>query len=130
MSRGIDEEKSRKSRPDLVPALAIEAAGDAFAYGVAKHGIPNGRGTYRIAGTEQAETQTHVASFERHWLAWKRGEECDPESGLSHLAHAMAQLAIVVDLVRNPPNSCIGGGSYLDVLEREAALTTSGEGCP
>lgn len=31
----------------------------------------------------------------RHMAAWQRGEECDPESGLPHLAHAMCNLRML-----------------------------------
>lgn len=96
----INAEKARKPRPDLVPARAIMAAGRSMAYGAAKHGDC----TWRIAGTEQADVRTHVASFSRHWLAWLSGEQTDAESGLAHLDCAMAQLAIVVDLVEDPPS--------------------------
>lgn len=100
----IDAEKSAKPRPDLVPARAILAAGQAFAYGLSKHGGGlSGRGTFRDAGTEQAKVETHVASFSRHWFAYLSGELIDEQSGLPHLWCAMAQLAIVVDLTENPP---------------------------
>lgn len=99
----INAEKAMQpDRPDLVPVRAILAAGRAFAVGAAKHGTPNGRGTYRIAGTEQADPATHIASFERHWMKWRSGVLVDG-SGLSHLDHAMAQLAIIVDLIEDPP---------------------------
>ena len=32
------------------------------------------------------------ASLQRHLWAWWRGEDKDPESGLSHLAHATANV--------------------------------------
>jgi hypothetical protein len=100
----INNEKSLKPRPDLVPVRAIMAAARAFAYGANKHGLGNtGRGTYRDAGTDQAEIATHKASFLRHWLAYWSGELVDPESGLSHLDCMAAQLGIVIDLVEDPP---------------------------
>jgi hypothetical protein len=99
----INAEKHGKPRPDLVPPAAIMAAGRALGYGVHKHGGGRtGLGTYRDAGTEQAEVRTHVASFCRHWLAYLDGEHTDPESGLAHLDCAMAQLAIVVHLEGEP----------------------------
>lgn len=95
----VDREKSSKVRPDLVPARAILAAARAMTYGYAKHGGT----TYRQAGCRQASAESHTASFLRHWLAYSSGELIDPESGLSHLDHAIAQLAIVIDLTEDPP---------------------------
>lgn len=33
----------------------------------------------------------------RHLLAWQTGEDCDPESGLSHLSHAACNLAFLLE---------------------------------
>lgn len=100
----IDAEKALKSRPDLIPTRAILAGGRAFAYGANKHGLgQTGRGTYRDAGTEQAQVATHRASFLRHWCAYWAGELIDPESGLSHLDCMQAQLSIIIDLIEDPP---------------------------
>lgn len=35
-------------------------------------------------------------SLQRHLIAWQGGEEADPESGLSHLAHASANLRMLL----------------------------------
>ena len=100
----INAEKAALPRPGLVPPRAILAAGRAFAFGVAKHGLAkNGRGTYRVAGTEQAMVSTHFECLMRHLLLWQSGETHAPDSKLHHLDHAMAQLAIIVDLVEDPP---------------------------
>lgn len=101
----INAEKAAKPRLDLVPPRGIEAAGRALGYGAGKHGTPapGGWGTWRIAGTEQAQPLTHFACLLRHLMAWRRGEACDPESGLSHLDHAAAQLMILVDVVEDEP---------------------------
>lgn len=99
----IDQEKALKPRPDLVPGRAVLAAGRAMAYGHAKHGTPGGLGTYRTAGCAQSRARTHAAALERHWQAFKSGERMDPESGLAHLDHMAAQLAILIDLIEVPP---------------------------
>ncbi|MBK6920582.1 MAG: hypothetical protein IPH07_24490 [Deltaproteobacteria bacterium] len=98
----INAEKASKPRVDIVPPELMLAAGRGLGYGVQKHGQPpgaDGYGTWRIAGTEQAEPLTHYACLLRHLLLWRAGEKFDPESGLSHLDHAAAQLAILLDLV-------------------------------
>lgn len=102
----INAEKRRKPRLDIVPSELDFAAGRAFAYGADKHGVPDGNdgfGTWRTAGTEQAEPLVHYAGLLRHLKLWRSGERTDPESGLSHLDHAAAQLAMLLDLVVNPP---------------------------
>lgn len=147
----INAEKASRSRPDLVPTRSHMAGGRAFAVGVAKHGLgKTGRGTYRDAGTEQSEVETHRASFFRHWCAFWSGQSNDPDSGLSHLDHMVAQLAIIVDLVEDPPNlpdrrasgeGCDGSGSIPDpeggtpydcprIGCHPAAFGGSGVGCP
>lgn len=103
----INAEKATRSRVGLVPPRAVLAAGRALGYGASKHGTPapGDWGTWRIAGTEQAKPLTHYESLFRHLLAWRSGEERDAESGLSHLDHAAAQLAILVDVVEDPPSA-------------------------
>lgn len=53
-----------------------------------------GRANWRASGV-RASIYFDAAS--RHLNAWFEGEEQDPDSGLPHLAHALACLAIVVD---------------------------------
>lgn len=102
----INAEKHAKPRVDIVPPALTLAAGRALGYGAAKHGVPEGYdgfGTWRIAGTEQAEPLTHYACLMRHMLLWRAGEKVDPESKLSHLDHAAAQLSILLDILERPP---------------------------
>ena len=40
---------------------------------------------------------TYVSASMRHLNAWFEGEDLAPDSGLSHLAHALAGLAILID---------------------------------
>lgn len=53
-----------------------------------------GRSNFRAIGV-RASIYYDAAS--RHLNAWFEGEEVDPDSGLPHLAHALACLAIIVD---------------------------------
>lgn len=39
----------------------------------------------------------------RHLMAWNAGEDRDPESGLAHLAHAAANIMMMMELERNKP---------------------------
>lgn len=106
----INAEKNAKPRVDIVPPALMLAAGRALGYGADKHGVPEGYdgfGTWRIPGTQQAEVLTHYACLMRHLLLWRAGEIIDPiergGSGLPHLDHAAAQLAILLDLLERPP---------------------------
>lgn len=53
-----------------------------------------GRSNWREAGVRAS---IYVDATRRHLAAWFEGEDCDPDSGLPHLAHALACLAILVD---------------------------------
>lgn len=53
-----------------------------------------GRSNFRAIGVRAT---IYVAACKRHLNAWIEGEDCDPDSGLPHLAHALACLAILVD---------------------------------
>ena len=53
-----------------------------------------GRSNFRAIGIRAS---IYVDACQRHLKAWFEGEDCDPDSGLPHLAHALACLAILVD---------------------------------
>lgn len=81
-------------KPDLslIPRHAAEAIARALMYGEGKYGRNNylrGFKSYRL-----------VAAALRHIFAWQSGEETDPESGLSHLDHAIACLAMLIQTVK------------------------------
>lgn len=65
---------------ELLPAPALEAIAEVLAFGAKKYASWNwakGFAWSRLLGATM-----------RHLFAWARGEDRDPESGLSHLAHA------------------------------------------
>ena len=53
-----------------------------------------GRSNWREAGVRAS---IYYDALERHIGAWFEGEDFDPDSGMPHLSHALACLAIVVD---------------------------------
>ena len=53
-----------------------------------------GRTNWRVAGVRAS---IYVDALARHMGAWFEGEDNDPDSGLPHLSHALACLAILVD---------------------------------
>jgi hypothetical protein len=76
------------------------AMGRVLAYGLAKHGVC----TWRVAGTEQADPQTHYASALRHILEhFEDPNAVEEGSKFPVLDHALTQMAILADLVLDPP---------------------------
>lgn len=53
-----------------------------------------GRSNWRAS---PVRASIYVDACKRHLNAWFEGEDCAPDSGLPHLAHALACLAILVD---------------------------------
>ena len=68
-----------KPRLDLIPPEALIAVGEVFAYGAEKYGEWNWR-----KGMEHSRL---VSALLRHLMAHQMGEDKDPESGYTHLAH-------------------------------------------
>ena len=53
-----------------------------------------GRSNYRAVGIRAS---IYYDAADRHLKAWFEGEDIDPDSGLPHLAHLLACVAIIVD---------------------------------
>jgi len=68
-----------KPRLDLIPPEALMAVGEVFAYGAEKYGDWNWR-----KGMAHSRL---VSALLRHLMAHQMGEDKDPESGYTHLAH-------------------------------------------
>lgn len=64
------------------------------AMGLLDGALKYGRGNYREIGVRASIYQD---AARRHIGYWFEGEDTDPDSGLPHLAHALACLAILVD---------------------------------
>lgn len=79
-----------KNRVELVPVRPLEEIALAFTYGAQKYEPDN----YR-RGTNW---RRYLGAALRHTFAFARGEDADPETGLSHLAHAAACLMILREL--------------------------------
>jgi hypothetical protein len=80
--------RDSKAPLDLLEGTAEEAIARALQTGALKYGKKNYR-TIRIFAS------TYGAAIRRHIDAWNDGEEDDPESGLSHLAHIGANLHVL-----------------------------------
>lgn len=86
------KDKIGKTKPPLhlIPPSAEIAESMAFELGAAKYGLYNWRGATVAASV-------YMAAAKRHLAQWWDGNNIDPESGATHLAHARACLAILID---------------------------------
>ena len=64
------------------------------ALGMLDGALKYGRTNWRVAGVRAT---IYADACRRHCTAWLEGENNDPDSSLSHLSHALACLAILVD---------------------------------
>lgn len=71
-------------------------AARAFAYGARKYNDWNWLGGLRASRL--------FGALLRHLNAWFWGEDIDPESGLGHLDHAAASLAMLMETVKRRPD--------------------------
>ena len=69
-----------KNRLDLLPWESLEEIGKVLTYGAGKY-APNAWQTVPDA------KERYEAALLRHFAAYKRGEQMDVESGLSHISH-------------------------------------------
>lgn len=85
-----------KTRYDLVPPSAIKGMAEVLTFGARK---------YKPNNWQQCEEpERYLAAMLRHIEAWRTGETTDPDSGMHHLAHAMTNMAFMLDLGYNPTN--------------------------
>ena len=85
---------AQKPRMDLLDGHAIEQLARVLTFGAQKYDAHNWRkgiGKSRL-----------IAAALRHLFAYLRGEDRDPESGLSHVAHAMCCCMFLVGLEHRP----------------------------
>jgi hypothetical protein len=74
----------------LWPTTATTLGAMALLDGALKYG----RSNFRVVGVRAS---IYYDAVNRHINAWFEGEDDDPDSGLPHLAHALACLAVIVD---------------------------------
>jgi len=95
------EKESKHSNPkdiigsDKIPLhLWPESASILGCLGLAEGMLKYGRSNFRAVGVRAS---IYYDALRRHTIKWFEGEDVDEESGLPHLAHALACLAILVD---------------------------------
>ena len=80
-----------KPRFSLIPHTGLTQLMAVLEYGASKYGAHN----WRLVS--DGKTRYADAAM-RHFLAWQAGETLDAESGLPHLAHALASLMFLCEL--------------------------------
>lgn len=97
-----------------LPAVAMLHAAHAMMNGAEKFGPYNWR-------QKKVQAEIYIDAAFRHITAWNEREECASDSGVHHLGHAIACLAILLDaqetgnLVDDRP---IESGAYPKALAR------------
>lgn len=74
------KDDQRKLRVDLLPVGALAAVGAVMTFGAEKYGANNWQAV--------TPRRRYYGAALRHLFARARGQACDPETGLPHLAHA------------------------------------------
>lgn len=77
-----------KLRYSLIPPVATEALAKVLTYGAKKYKPNNWK--------KVEDTERYVDALYRHLEAWRGGQEFDEESGLSHLSHALTNIAFLI----------------------------------
>lgn len=95
MSKGLKYD-SDKPRISLVPREALWGMAQALTFGAKKYEADNYKNGIEYRRLADATL--------RHLTAWIDGENQDPESGLSHLDHALASLAMLKYMSENKPD--------------------------
>jgi hypothetical protein len=80
----------KKAPLRLVPWVSIVALARVMKLGAVKYGEKNWR-------QKKPRASIYFEAALRHLLAYDDGQDIDPESGESHLAHVMANMAILLD---------------------------------
>lgn len=81
-----------KLRYNLIPPSSTKALAKVLTYGANKYSPNNWRKVDNI--------DRYIDALYRHLEAWRSGEECDPESGFTHLEHAITNVAFLIELTK------------------------------
>ena len=82
--------RSKPAMLSVIPPAGLLHLGEVMKLGAKKYGPFNWR-------VEPVPAEVYVDAAMRHLMSWYDGEDEDPESGQSHLAHVMACCAIIID---------------------------------
>lgn len=89
--------KHDQEKPDysLLSPIALNQIVEVLTYGKTKYTAHNWRRGFQFSRL--------IAACFRHLFAWLGGEDLDPETGLSHLAHAVCCLLFLLELSITKP---------------------------
>jgi hypothetical protein len=85
------EKAKDKLRWDLLPVREIEEVVKILTFGAKKYNDNNWK-----EGRDVKSEDRYFAAMMRHLVAYRKGELIDPESGLSHLSHAMCNVLFLM----------------------------------
>ena len=94
-------ESASKPQLELLPSGPLEEIAAVLTFGAAKYEANN--------WCRGARWGRYYAALLRHLFAWWRGEDRDPETGLSHLAHAGCCLLFLMAYQANNWGQCRSG---------------------
>jgi hypothetical protein len=86
---------AKKAPLKLVPPAAVIGTAEAMAIGAAKYGPYNWR-------DQPIEVMTYIEAVLRHIYAFVDGQDNAEDTGVHHLKHAAAGLAILLDVMAYP----------------------------
>ena len=96
-----------KTQLDLIPPSVLEGLGKVLTFGAMRYGANNYRRGMKWSNV--------INSLLRHINAFRDGEDFDKESGLSHLDHAMCNLAFLKEFQRIYPQGDDRLHKYLEM---------------
>ena len=82
------KDDNAKTRYDLLPPELLEETARVLTFGAQKYSAHN--------WAQGASWSRYFSARMRHMWAWWRGEDNDPETGFSHLAHAACCLSFLI----------------------------------
>ena len=82
------KDDNAKTRYDLLPPELLEETARVLTFGAQKDSAHN--------WAQGASWSRYFSAMMRHMWAWWRGEDNDPETGFSHLAHAACCLSFLI----------------------------------
>lgn len=107
-----------KLRYDLLPAVAIDQLMTVMTFGAVKYGPDNWRKVDEAEDRYFAAAMRHLMAFQAARKRGNHAERFDPETGLSHLSHALTCLAFLTELEVGLP---IDQKQLEDLLKKAAA---------
>jgi hypothetical protein len=119
VSPEFKKDDSGKPRFELLPSVALEEVAKVLTYGAKKytHDGIDGSDNWRLGTT----WRRYIGASLRHIFAFLRGEDSDPETGCSHLAHAVCCLLFLLEF------QLVGGGTDDRVQAQKPEVKVSAE---